>query len=119
MITQTYNLVDIYIGESAEDNWQLLRMSKPNWYWFHLDNLSSPYVIVPYTEKELEKIVKKSSEINSIKEVFNQAAKLCWEYSKHKTRANVIYCKVQNVRKGKKVGEAIISKQRLVQKISL
>ena len=38
--------IEYIIGENANDNWDVLKSSKQSWIWFHLDKLSSPYVIL-------------------------------------------------------------------------
>ena len=44
-----FNNIKYYIGENAEDNWDLFEKSKEineNYIWFHLNSFSSPYVIM-------------------------------------------------------------------------
>ncbi len=38
---------ELYIlGENAQDNWNILELTKPNHYFFHLASFPSPYVIL-------------------------------------------------------------------------
>jgi hypothetical protein len=85
-----------WIGQSAADNWEMLLTAKKHqgsalWLWFHLDNLSSAYVIVCATKDEL-----KAQKV--LKTVVSRAADLCkssgkyrdlpkgWSSNSHKNR---------------------------------
>ena len=88
--------ITIKIGENSKDNWDLLDSSSQNDIWMHLDNLSSPYVII--------------NNQNPKKSIINYAASLCKYYSKYSNlkKAKVIYTFVKNIKKGKKEGMALI-----------
>jgi predicted ribosome quality control (RQC) complex YloA/Tae2 family protein len=87
-----------FIGRNARENWQLLDSAEPFDIWFHLDKQSSPYVIL---------------QVRDTKEVpygaLVEGARLCKEYSKAKNDKSVpvIYCTVENLKKGKMLGEVI------------
>lgn len=101
-----YEDVIFSIGSNALDNWNILNDAKQNWFWFHLDNTSSPYVILNQSSSELKKKEK------NINDYFKMGCLLCKENSKLKDstkKVKVIYTTVKNVSKGLKVGEAIIS----------
>ena len=97
----------IIVGHNASNNWEILSKAKQNHIWFHLDNFSSPYVILQKTLKECTK--------NEIK----NAATTCKKNSKYKNLPNVsvIYCEIKNVKKGSTVGQAIIKSNKKCKKI--
>lgn len=88
--------VNIWIGESAKDNWDILDKSSQNDIWMHLDNFTSPYVIIKDPDPH--------------KSILNYAAGLCKSHSKHSNlnKVKVIYTLVKNVRKGEKEGSVTI-----------
>tara|TARA_B100000902_G_scaffold398720_1_gene466568 strand:- start:5806 stop:6141 length:336 start_codon:yes stop_codon:yes gene_type:complete len=91
------------IGENAKDNWEVLKLSQQNWLWFHLDNLSSPYVVLSLPLNKLKKY-------NNWKKYINYGALLCKNYSKYSNKkVNVIWTTCKNVSFGQKIGEAIIT----------
>ena len=97
------------VGSNAEDNWKLLQNSKQNWIWFHLDKLSSPYVVITESIKTLKN--KKCP--MSLNYYLNFGAELCKENSKYKKlKVSVTWTEVKNVSKGTKVGSAIIKGKR-------
>ena len=100
-----YEGVNFIIGENAQENWDILQLAKQNWLWFHLDNVTSPYVII----KESLKNLKSYSYNISWKNYIIYAGLLCKQNSKYKNNnINCIWTEVKNVKKGSKVGEAII-----------
>ena len=53
--------ITYYIGENAKDNWDVLHTTKKqnmNWLWFHLDKLSSPYVVLSLTKNDIKKEIE-------------------------------------------------------------
>lgn len=90
----------VNIGKSAKENWQLLDNSEPFDIWFHLDNASSPYVILEV--KNLETIPTS---------IISECAKLCKHSSKHKNVNNVsvIYTTVGNLKKGEALGSVYLT----------
>ena len=98
-----YANVKFQIGENANDNWDILKKSKQNWIWLHLDNLSSPYVILA----ESLKTIKKNNNFNDL---INHGCLLCKENSKYSNqKVRVIWTICKNVSFGNTPGEAIIS----------
>lgn len=89
----------ISVGENAQENWELLKKSNQSDVFMHLNNLSSPYVIIHNS--------------NPPKCILNLGAKYCVSYSKWSELrdVNVLYTSVKNVKFGDKVGEVIISKK--------
>ena len=92
----------VHIGKSAKENWEILDDSEPTDLWFHLDNKSSPYVILE---------AKPNQPI--LQDMIIKCAKLCKSYSKDKksTRSSVIYCPVSNLKKGKELGSVLLQKK--------
>jgi predicted ribosome quality control (RQC) complex YloA/Tae2 family protein len=90
----------VHIGKSAKENWEILEQSEPTDIWFHLDDKSSPYVI-------LEAVAN----VPVLHDMIIKCAKLCKSYSKDKksTRSSVIYCPVSNVKKGKAMGSVFLT----------
>ena len=98
-----YENVEFQIRENANDNWDILKRSKQNWIWFHLDNFPSPYVILA----EPLKVIKKNS---NFKDLINHGCLLCKENSKYSNqKVRVIWTSCKNVSFGNTPGEAIIS----------
>jgi len=86
----------IYVGESAQENWDLIDQSNQNDIWFHLDKHPSAHVVISIPKK-VKKITK-----NTI----NYAATLCKDNSKLKylKKVSVIYTEIKNVKKADKPG---------------
>lgn len=98
-----YHGFEFQIGENANDNWDILKKSKQNWIWFHLDNFPSPYVILTEPIKSL----KKNS---NFRDLINHGCLLCKENSKYSNqKVKVIWTTCKNVSFGNTPGEAIIS----------
>ena len=91
----TLDDINIIVGQNSKENWSLLDSAKQNHLWFHLDKLSSPYVIIEHSDPPHNVIL--------------QACQYCKEYSKWKGSVKVIYTTVKNVNKGTEIGQAIIS----------
>ena len=77
----------ILIGKNAKGNEEIIKMSHPESLWFHLENLSSPHIIL---KNEGDIIPKR---------YINQVAGMLFEYKKNAPRnSNVIYTQVKNVK---------------------
>jgi predicted ribosome quality control (RQC) complex YloA/Tae2 family protein len=109
VIYQIYDIeYDINIGQNAKDNWKLLDKSESTDIWFHLDNYSSPYVIL---------LMSKNETISDIpNEVIKYCGLLCKENSKYKNLNNlsVIYTEIKNLTKGKEIGSVITKKTKKI-----
>ena len=97
----TISNYNYFVGRSAKENWQLLDNAESFDIWFHLDSQSSPYVILE---------IRDNNEIPY--EALLEGARLCKQYSKAKSdkSVKVIYCPVENLKKGKNLGQVILSK---------
>ena len=114
MKLNSFNNIEYYIGENAQDNWDLFEKSKEineNYIWFHLNSFPSPYVIMYAT----------MDDIKAMRESYlNYGAILCLENSKYSYLLNtkIIYCKLNKLKKGNNVGEIIIIGKKKLIKIS-
>lgn len=86
---------DIQVGESAQENWDLIQASNQNDIWFHVKNNPSCHVVLTVNPKK-----------KPHKTVINYCAALCKEGSKQKDNNNiiVIYTEIKNVKKSEKIG---------------
>ena len=98
------NITDtrILLGKNAETNWQIYKASSQTDCIFHLDKLSSPYVIVNIPADMLT-----TEQIYII-------GSICKSKSKHKNVPNisVMYTPISNTMLGNNVGEFIITSNR-------
>jgi predicted ribosome quality control (RQC) complex YloA/Tae2 family protein len=96
---------DVWVGENATDNFQIISDADQNDLWFHLDQFSSPHVILR-NPNNLKR--------NKIpKQLINSAAELCKLHSRFKTvskKIGIIYTEVKNVKKTKVVGQVVTRK---------
>lgn len=100
--------VKIIVGQSAKENWKIYDDCEPDDIWFHLDDFSSPYVIIKnYNYNELSNTT------------YKKVACICKSNSKMKNinKVSVIYTPIGNLLKGKAVGSVIIKKNSLVTKL--
>jgi hypothetical protein len=108
-----FNNVEYYLGENAQDNWDLFDKSKEineNYIWFHLNSFASPYVIMYATMDD----IKTMSE-----SYLNYGANLCLNNSKYSylRDTKIIYNELKKLNKGSKVGEIIISGKKKLMKV--
>jgi predicted ribosome quality control (RQC) complex YloA/Tae2 family protein len=104
----TYQIIDnitnisyvCNIGKSAQENWNLIDSSDDNDLWFHLEDESSPHVILQTNNTNKNKISKN---------VIKACAIYCKQYSKLKSNQNVsiIYTEIKNIKKTNIVGSVI------------
>jgi predicted ribosome quality control (RQC) complex YloA/Tae2 family protein len=90
----------VNIGKNAKENWNILDSAEGDDIWFHLDNSSSPYVILEV--KNLDPIPFS---------IINDIAKLCKSRSRSKDLKNVsvIYTTVSNLKKGEALGSVYLT----------
>ncbi len=108
-----FNNVEYYIGENAQDNWDLFEKSKKineNYIWFHLNSFASPYVIMYATMDDIKTMS------NSY---LHHGASLCLENSKYSYLLDIkiIYSELKKLKKGNAVGEIIIIGKKKLMKI--
>ena len=90
------------IGNNARTNWQMLDNADEHDLFIHLKDSSSPYVIVALRDLKT----------GSFREAdILQGCKLCKQNSSKKlnTREKVMFTEVKNVKKGKRIGSAVVS----------
>jgi predicted ribosome quality control (RQC) complex YloA/Tae2 family protein len=90
------------IGKSAQENWNLIDSSNENDLWFHLEDYSSPHIILKTNNTNKNKISKN---------VIKACAIYCKQYSKLKSDSNIsiIYTEIKNIKKTNIVGSVITS----------
>ncbi|KAF0979398.1 hypothetical protein FDP41_001741 [Naegleria fowleri] len=88
MVQQFYSSDQLYlitVGENAKENDTIRRQAAQNDLWFHLQDVSSPHVILSPVDRSLTTSFSSES--------IHQAASLCKAFSKQKSMqtSNVIY----------------------------
>lgn len=91
----TNKIYVIKVGETAQDNWDIIDDADGSDIWFHVDKFPSCHVILKSDSMTLKKIHKS---------VIRHCAGLCKEGSKQKNAKNVsiIYTEIRNVTCNKK-----------------
>ena len=108
MKVQQFEGYTIYLGTSAKENWELLGKAKPHHYFFHLSSFPSGYVILEYTERLTETMIRECAEICKASTKYRNLKKL-----------KVDYCPCSNVTKGEKIGEAMFKSNRKVKQVTV
>lgn len=94
--------VEYWIGESAQDNFNIIDEANVTDLWFHLgEGESSCHVIA--------RIPPDMPNKKAIRQIVTQGALLCKENSRRKSAKNVavIYTKVENIEKTQVVGSVL------------
>lgn len=100
-----------WIGENAQDNWNIISDSNQNDLWFHLSNHPSCHVILKMPEGITYKDLSKQTLIN--------CGIHCKLHSKFtnissKNKMRVIYTEIKNVSKGERIGSVHTKKERIL-----
>jgi len=76
---------EIYIGENAIDNWDLIEASGSDWLWFHLTSFPSCHVVLHNKGNLADNIIL--------------SARYCRDNTKYKNMKNikVSYCEIKNL----------------------
>ena len=103
MKKETYKNIDFFIGENAQDNWNILDNAKKineNFIWFHLNSFPSSCVI-------MYQFINDNS-CNT--ELLNFGANLCKQNSKYKYLKDIKICytTLNKLNKTNKIGEVTI-----------
>lgn len=87
----------VRIGQSAQENWDLIDDSSQNDIWFHLSKFPSPHVVLQNPENiSIKKIPK---------QLIVKCADLCKYHNKYSSMTvTIIYTEIKNVTKADKVG---------------
>ena len=97
-----------YIGENAQDNWDIIKIAKKenqNYVWFHLHSLPSAHVIICKSYKEM----KNDGDWKYNKKI---AARFITQNSKYKNlqKIKVVCASIKDIKKTNHVGEVTINK---------
>jgi len=95
--------VTFYIGENAQDNFDMIDKCNENDYWFHATIESSCHVVANLSN--IEKIKKQKMHT-----IIHQGALLCKKYTNKlskKDKIGFIYTKIKNITKTEFVGRVI------------
>jgi predicted ribosome quality control (RQC) complex YloA/Tae2 family protein len=94
---------DLYIGKNAKGNDEIIKICHPESLWFHLDNISSPHIILETNGDEIEK------------RFINKIAYRLVELKKNVPRhTNAIYTKLKNVKSTKTMGTVITKDTKII-----
>jgi predicted ribosome quality control (RQC) complex YloA/Tae2 family protein len=97
----------VRVGSNASENWDLIDTIKKNDIWVHLKDKPSCHAVI--------RIPKKSRDERSLQNMLNYTGRMiCTKSSKHipenSKKVEFTYTKGKYVKKGSKVGEAILLK---------
>lgn len=115
MITKTIFIpaikdeIEFYIGENAQDNFDIIDICKPIDLWFHIHKESSCHVIarmpvdIKYNRNQISKII-------------TQGALCCKQHSKTKSKQNVeiSYTRLINIVKTHVIGQVIMKEFKVI-----
>jgi len=99
--------ITFYIGQSAQENFNMIDKAKSNDIWFHVHNHTSAHVIasIPYklSRTQIHKIVV-------------QGATLCKENSRFNcdSRVQITHCKISGVKKTDVLGKVKVEHQKYI-----
>tara|TARA_B110001450_G_scaffold107560_1_gene101798 strand:+ start:615 stop:971 length:357 start_codon:yes stop_codon:yes gene_type:complete len=118
MKEEIYKDIKFYIGQNAQENWDLLDklfQLNPDYIWFHLNSFPSPYVIMESSIKELQTLYTESE----IDEFLLVGATLCKENSKYKflNDLKICYTSLKKLKKTNTIGEIIVKGKKKIIKL--
>ena len=98
MIEHYELMTRILVGENKQENNILVKQSKPNWVWVHLEKGPSPHAVIEVERATRQELYK--------------AANLVVENSERRFDKNVkvIYTQIRNLRLTDNPGEVILKK---------
>ena len=113
MKTIIYKTIQFFIGENAQDNFNILDNSlkiNPEFLWFHLNSFSSCFVIMHATVHDIK---------NDLDDYLYFAANLCKANSKYKNFRDlkICYTTLKKLKKTEKIGEIIINGKKNIIKL--
>ena len=112
-VCESLDLVEyvVWVGENAIENWQLVDRAEPDDMWFHVANYPSGHVVVRARHPDTSHLGA-----DLPKGVIVYCARLCKAQSKQKYMKNIeiIYTKIQNVKKTHVVGEVRVRKSKSI-----
>jgi predicted ribosome quality control (RQC) complex YloA/Tae2 family protein len=87
---------NIKIGENAKDNDTIVKTSNQKDWWFHLDGVSGPHIVI------------QDCELN--KTVFNIVREVMTEYKNNiPPRSSIIYTNIKNVKRTNQPGRVLLT----------
>lgn len=92
----------ILIGENAQDNEKIIKMSSQHSIWMHFENVSGPHLIL---QNEGDEIPKR---------YINEVASRLFKYKQKVGRQNIIYTNVGNVKLTKTPGMVITKNTKVI-----
>ena len=109
-----YNNINFIVGQSAQENWDILTeyTNKNNEYiWFHLNSFPSCYVIMESSIQDISN--------ESLQDYLNYGALLCKDHSKYKFLKDlkICYTSLKKLTKTNKIGEVIIKGKKNIIKL--
>lgn len=109
-----YNEIKYIIGESAQENWNILdNANKINndFIWFHLNSFPSCFVIMYSNIENLRD--------NSLNDYLTYGANLCKQNTKYRNLNDlkICYTSLKKLKKTNKIGEVIISGKKNIIKL--
>ena len=100
--------IDFYIGENAQDNFDIIDQSEPDDLWFHLNGEASCHVVASISKEEIERKEKGY--------IIRKGAELCKRFSKQKSQKNVpiVYTRIKDVKKTEISGQVQIENTSII-----
>ena len=107
MKTKIFEETIIKIGESAQENWDLIDSSNENYIWIHLNSFPSCHIVI---ENE-----------NPSNELLLEGSRLCKDNTKYRNLKNlkICYTTISNLIKGKEIGSVSYKSNRKVKFVQL
>jgi len=101
--------IEFYIGENAQDNFDILDICKPIDIWFHLHKESSCHVIA---NMPLDCKFNR----NQMSKIITQGALCCKQYSnaKSKSHVEICYTRLINIIKTHTIGQVNAKEQKII-----
>jgi predicted ribosome quality control (RQC) complex YloA/Tae2 family protein len=95
--------IEFYVGENAEDNFEIIDVSDPDDIWFHMTNISSCHVVAKLPDNN-------NFDKKQMRKIIVQGAELCKRNSKLNAERDVeiTYTKIKNLEKTDIIGSVSI-----------
>lgn len=100
------------IGNSAQENFDLIDSSQPEDMWFHVEGKPSCHIVASIHELTLLREIERKQLLSIVK----QGALLCKQHSKYSGEKNlpIVYTRVKDVVKTSVIGSVNIKNQKIV-----
>ncbi len=114
MKTIEYKNINFFIGQNANENWNIFDESlkiNNDFIWFHLNSFPSPYIIMHSTIEDISN--------DDLQDILYYAANLCKDNSKYKNLKDlkICYTSLKKLEKTTKIGEIIIKGKKNIIKL--